>query len=66
MNLQTVKARARWVADPMLTGRPFWCVKHPLSNLTIFTDLPHDAAVEMIRDYVLPRHVELARAREGA
>ena len=59
MNLQTVKARARWVPSCDV-----WCVKHPLANARIYTTLPHDAAVEMIREYVLPMHVEVARAME--
>lgn len=59
MNLQTVKARARWVP-----GYAGWCVTHPLAKATFSTYRPHDAAVAMIRDYVLPRHVELARERE--
>lgn len=63
MNLQTVKARARWIAGSE-SSEPMWCVKHPLAKAAYFTDRPHDAAVEMIRDYVLLRHAELFRERE--
>lgn len=61
MNLQTVKARARWVPCYAL-----WRVEHPLTGIVLFTDFPHDIAVAMIHKYVLPRHVELAREREAS
>lgn len=64
MNLQTVKARARWVGGSQYAG-PMWVVEHPLAKAMYFTDLPHDAAVHMIREYALPRHAELLREREA-
>lgn len=54
MNLQTIKPRARW--QPNLGC---WLITHPLSDTSAFAHRPHDAAVALLREYVLPRQVEL-------
>jgi hypothetical protein len=63
MNLQTVKPRARWLVGGNPLVDLMWEVRHPLTGVCIWSERPHDAAVHLLREYVLPRHVELSRER---
>jgi hypothetical protein len=49
MNMQTVKARAKWLVggDPQL--HKMWEVSHPDTGIKMWSCLPHDAALEIIK-----------------
>ncbi|WCM21381.1 hypothetical protein NDK50_08015 [Paraburkholderia bryophila] len=60
MNLQTTKPRARYLPG----GGKFcllWEIKHPLTSVSMWASLPHDGAITLLREYVLPRQVEMMR-----
>ena len=57
MNLQTQKARATPLDRP--NGKQVWRVTHPLTNIAIEAFNPVHAADHLLREYVLPRQVEM-------
>lgn len=57
MNLQTVKARARFIGVVM-GDLPVWHVTHPDTAVGFLACRPHDVAVELLKEHVLPRMVE--------
>lgn len=48
MNLQTIKAKARYV------GFGLWQVTHPCATVSVTAHYPHDLAVYLLRNFVLP------------
>lgn len=61
MNLQTIKPRARWLRGGDPATYPMWEISHPLTSVSMWAALPRDAAVELLRLYVLPAQVEMMR-----
>ena len=61
MNLQTTKPRARWLAGGDPTKARMWEVRHPGTCVVCWSEIPHDAAVLLLRKYVLPSMVEGGR-----
>lgn len=61
MNLQTQKPRARWLPGGDPITNQMWEVSHPMTTVSMWAAHPRDAAAELLRLYVLPRHVELMR-----
>lgn len=51
MNLQTTKPRAKWAGDS-------WWIVHPATGYMIQTTRPHDGAITLLRQFVLPRMTE--------
>lgn len=58
MNLQTTKPRARCVPGSTI---PLWWIMHPDTNVRTCHFYPHDGAVALLREFVLPRMVEGGR-----
>ena len=58
MNLQTTKPRARLVAQADGDLPELWRITHPESYTAILTCRPHDGAVALLREFVLPRMIE--------
>ena len=58
MNLQTEKPRAKWLPGSDPATCRMWKISHPHSGVRIWSELPHDGAIEMLRDWVLPKMTE--------
>lgn len=61
--MQTVKPRARWLVGGDPAKCQMWEVSHPQSYVKFWSDRPHDAAVDMLTNFVVPEQVEQLQRR---